>query len=221
MTIYGTDPLSEKFTFCLLLLIVHAFHFQNQHCAVCQLHQVVGPEFVNDALERIRNLKANMVVFHPGSHIGIAIKLQRLICLPSAVVDAHINVGALCVLACFARVPRQHVGGGTYWTLGVKDRLQRQRIFEPYRLPQMLDNRVHIQRKHNSAPKIVCIEQRWIDHDSSVINISFHHSHQLCQQILTISFPRWRHLVVNSARSFKDNFLHPKPTTQFLQMDFL
>ena len=43
-------------------------YFQNQRFAVRQPHEIVWAKLVNDPVERVRNLKTDVVIFYPSAH---------------------------------------------------------------------------------------------------------------------------------------------------------
>src|SRR5439155_12849611 len=105
-------------------LVILSLNFQNQGSAVCQPNQIIWPEFVNYPFEGVRNLKTYVVVLDPSTHILIAVQLKRFVCFPAAVVNAHIDVRALGVLACLSAVPGKHVAGGADGSLCVEHRFE-------------------------------------------------------------------------------------------------
>src|ERR1019366_9675320 len=79
----------------------------------------------------------------------------------------------------------------------------------------------HVQSDDNPSPFVILIEQRWIDHYPSALNVTLHQTNQLGKKVFPAALPRGRHQVVNLAGSFKDDPLHSEPSCQFFQMNFL
>lgn len=51
VSVDSADPFGEELAFGLLLLIVLAFHFQDQRVSICQAYQVIRPKLTNDSSE--------------------------------------------------------------------------------------------------------------------------------------------------------------------------
>src|SRR2546427_10030448 len=98
--------------------------------AALELHDEIGAVLFHHAFEDVDNLKPKMIVLHPSIDIGVAVKLKRLCVFPGAVVDTEVNVRSFRSLARTGCVPRLHVARGSYWLLGIKDRLNRFCVLE-------------------------------------------------------------------------------------------
>ena len=94
VSVYGLDPLGQEFAFGPILLAVLAFDFEDQHFAVRETDEVVGAVFEDDALEDVKDFKAEMVIFHPRRDIGIAIELEGFAGFPTGIEDTEIDVRA-------------------------------------------------------------------------------------------------------------------------------
>ena len=109
MRVDGVDPFFEEPAFGSVLIAVAAFYFQNQHVTRPEPDEKVGPVLPHHSAIDVEHLEAQVVVFHPCRHRGVAIKLEGFGRLPRAIIDAEIDVALDSVLARLTGVPRSHV----------------------------------------------------------------------------------------------------------------
>ncbi len=139
--------------------------------------------------------------------------------LPSAVIDANVDVRLAGPLARLACVPGAHVSGGADRVVTVERRHQALGVLLSHRLPHMLHHARHVERDDQPSAQLVLVKQRRRDGDAIGADELLDDSHQLCQQDLSTALPGVLHLVEHVPRGLEDDALGTKLTCEPFQLD--
>ena len=90
----GLDPFGEEPVLGQVLVAVLALGLEHQHVTRCEPDEEIGAVFPHHAAMDVEHLEAEMVVLHPGGHLGGAVEDEGLGRFPRAVEDAEIDVTA-------------------------------------------------------------------------------------------------------------------------------
>jgi len=141
MSIDRLNPLIEITVFDAILLVLFAFGFQDEHLAIGQPHEEIGPIFAHCALVEI----GEMVVLDPGGN-GVAVfQGKRIGGLPGAVVHTDVDVRFVRAGAGLAGVRGVHLARGTDGVVAVEDRLQTLGVFLADGVQHVLDDAAHVE----------------------------------------------------------------------------
>jgi hypothetical protein len=88
-----------------------AFHFQYKIQIIDQTYYKIGAVLPNDALPDVANFESNMIVFNPGHHAIVIIKVKGFTRFPCAVENTVIDVRFDCVFIGLAGILGIHVTG--------------------------------------------------------------------------------------------------------------
>src|SRR6267142_1544268 len=103
------------------------------------------------SLPDVENLKAEVIVLHPGVHFLRSFQFIRLGSLPGAVIDGKVNMALLSEFTGSACVPLAHVAGAARGILSVKDKAPGLYVLESDSLENVLDDLVHVHCEHDPA----------------------------------------------------------------------
>ena len=82
MRVHRVDPFVERDAFGFCLVVVAAFHLEYEVRAVREADEKIRAVFVDDALEDIDDLKAEVIVLRPRGDVRAALDVERLARLP-------------------------------------------------------------------------------------------------------------------------------------------
>jgi len=102
MSIHGFDPLIQEFALGFVLIRVLPFGFEDQITTRLEANYEVGPKFMHHASIDVKHFESEMIILHPGIDSIAVIQLETVGRFPCAVVDAKVDVRALCGFARLA-----------------------------------------------------------------------------------------------------------------------